>query len=73
MAQNLSDTGADLGYILTDFLNEGPREQASREARGLTKVPFPRFLSNARKLEKENICTCRPFSGFQLGKCYYYY
>ena len=41
--------GADLGKILTDFLNEGPREQASKEARGRAKVPFPRFRSNARK------------------------
>ena len=46
-------TGADLGLILTDFLNEGPRDQASR---GVPKVPFLGFLSNARKLEKENIC-----------------
>ena len=55
--------GADLGLILTDFLNEGPREQASRGAPGnfflifkVPKVPFLGFLSNARKLEKENIC-----------------
>ena len=56
-------TGADLGLILTDFLNEGPREKASRGAPGnfflifkVPKVPFLGFLSNARKLEKENIC-----------------
>ena len=27
-------SGADLGLILTDFLNEGPREQASRGVPG---------------------------------------
>ena len=55
--------GADLGSILTDFLKEWPREQASRGAPGnfflifkVPKVPFLGFLSNARKLEKENIC-----------------
>ena len=31
---NNSRAGADLGLILTDFLNEGPREQASRGAPG---------------------------------------
>ena len=58
-----SRAGADLGLILTDFLNEGPREQASRGAPGnfflifkVPKVPFLGFLSNTRKLEKENIC-----------------
>ena len=38
--------GADLGLILTDFLNEGPREQASRGAPGnffwfLKSLKFP--------------------------------
>ena len=54
--------GADLGLILTDFLIEGSREQASRGAPReffwiikVPKVPFLGFLSNARKLEKENI------------------
>ena len=55
-------SGADLGLILTDFLTEGPREQASRGAPGnffwflkSLKFPFLGFLSNDRKLEKENI------------------
>ena len=38
--------GADLGLILTDFLNQGPREQASRGALGnffgfLKSLKFP--------------------------------
>ena len=53
---------ADLGLILTDFLNEGPRERAPRGSPRefffifkVPKVPFLGFLSNAQKLEKENI------------------
>ena len=63
LSMNAVRPGADLGLILTDFLNEGPREKASRGAPGnfflifkVPKVPFLGFLSNARKLEKENIC-----------------
>ena len=44
--------GADLGLILTDFLNEGPREQASRGAPG----NFFWFLKSLKF----------PFSGFCL-------
>ena len=48
---------------MTDFLNEELREKACRGAPRnfflifkVPKVPFLGFLSNARKLEKENIC-----------------
>ena len=47
---NMLKAGADLGLILTDFLNEEPREQASRGAPGnffliffLRKFPFSGF------------------------------
>ena len=49
---NMLKAGADLGLILTDFLNEGPREQASRGAPG----NFFWFLKSLKF----------PFSGFCL-------
>ena len=52
LSMNAVRPGADLGLILTDFLNEGPREKASRGAPG----NFFWFLKSLKF----------PFSGFYL-------
>ena len=52
LSMNAVRPGADLGLILTDFLNEGPREKASRGAPG----NFFWFLKSLKF----------PFSGFCL-------